>query len=134
MTKRQLYLFVTIFWVTGCLWVLLQEWHLSATRIPDICLFKRVTGLPCPSCGSTHALLKLMELRPVEAFYINPFGYVLATGLSVLPLWLLYDGLRKRHSFYTFYIASESFIRRRWVSTALISVVMINWLWNIYKY
>lgn len=100
----------------------------------DVCLFKRVTGIPCPSCGSTRSLLYLIRFDLKDAIYANPIGLVLAFALLVFPVWVLYDIIAGKDSFYRFYGKMESFIRRRWVTISLICLIAANWLWNIHKY
>lgn len=120
--------------LAGYIWVILNEWYIPAGTLPGICPFRSLTELPCPSCGSTHAVLKLLELRPVEAFYLNPLGFILLPVLLIIPLWLVYDALMRSSTFYTSYTAVETFIKQRPVSVVLALLVAINWLWNIYKY
>ena len=39
----------------------------------NLCLMKRLTGLPCPTCGSTRAAeALLLDGRPLRAFLFNP--------------------------------------------------------------
>lgn len=65
--------------MTGALAVsLLHLDHLPIT----VCTFKRLTGLPCPSCGSTRALAALARLDLGAAFALNP-GATLAALLLV---------------------------------------------------
>ncbi|MCP4118949.1 MAG: DUF2752 domain-containing protein [Desulfobacteraceae bacterium] len=42
-----------------------------------ICLFKRITSIPCPLCGMTRAFVYAGHLRIVESFFHNPAGFVL---------------------------------------------------------
>ena len=55
-------------------------------RIP--CLFYEVTGLLCPGCGNTRAVVSLLRLDIPAAFWYNPlfpleFFYIFwVTGLS----------------------------------------------------
>ena len=51
-----------------------------------LCTFKRVTGLPCPTCGSTRAVLRAGEGEVGAAFLSNP---VVFTGLLALTVVLL---------------------------------------------
>lgn len=71
--------------MTGALAVsLLRLDHLPIT----VCTFKRLTGLPCPSCGSTRALAALARLDLGAAFALNP-GATLAALL--LLAWAVAD-------------------------------------------
>ncbi len=132
MSKKGLYLFASIASVAGIAWLAFAAADPHASG--SVCLFRNVTGIPCPSCGSTHAVLKLMHMDWMGALQDNPLGFVLAAALLVLPVWLLYDLVRKKSSFYHFYTLSEAFVRRRAVAIPLVALVLANWLWNIYKY
>ena len=63
----------------------------------------------------------------------NPLGIVLLTLLVVTPIWIFRDLLRNQSTLFIFYIKSEHFIRRKWVASSAILIVLINWIWNIYK-
>jgi len=134
MSRKKLYLFVTLASVVGCLWVLFNVISPGGAHTPDLCIFKNITGIPCPSCGTTHAVLKLMHLDWKGAFYDNPLGYIIAAALLVLPAWMAYDYSQKKSSFFTFYKKTEAFIRRPWVAAMLILLVTANWMWSIYKF
>jgi hypothetical protein len=49
-------------------------------EIPDICVFKRLTGYQCPGCGMTHAFLSLGRFQFAEAFQYNIFSICLFYG------------------------------------------------------
>lgn len=38
-----------------------------------LCVFRNVTGVPCPTCGSTRAALAAVHGRPLDALMLNPF-------------------------------------------------------------
>jgi hypothetical protein len=44
-----------------------------ATGLPR-CLFRDLTGLPCPTCGTAHAALALARLDLPAAFASNPLA------------------------------------------------------------
>lgn len=48
-----------------------------------ICLFRAISGLPCPGCGLTRALSSLIQGNPAAAFSYHPFAFI------VLPLFLM---------------------------------------------
>jgi len=66
---------------------------LRLDRIPlTLCVFKALTGLPCPTCGSTRALGRLFALDFAGALAMNPFTAlvaVLVAGWAVADLALL---------------------------------------------
>lgn len=59
--------------------LLLSDW------LPG-CAFRALTGLRCPGCGMTHALLLLTQLRVTESLAAHPAALVLVAAAS---LWLL---------------------------------------------
>jgi hypothetical protein len=62
---------------------------LGLDRLPvAFCVFKGLTGLPCPTCGSTRALGRLFDLDPAGALGMNPFTTVVAV---VLAAWAVVD-------------------------------------------
>jgi hypothetical protein len=72
-------------------------WILHLDRIPlTFCVFKGLTGLPCPTCGSTRTLGRLFALDFAGALAMNPFTTLVAV---VVGAWALADLallLRKR--------------------------------------
>jgi hypothetical protein len=59
---------------------------------PMMCLFRKVTGRPCPSCGLTRSWQALGHGRFRDSIRFHPFG-----PLTVLAaLWLAIDGGAKR--------------------------------------
>lgn len=46
------------------------------------CLFKSVTGLPCPSCGMTTCFAYAARLDWMNAFATQPFGLVLFLAVA----------------------------------------------------
>ncbi len=55
-------------------------------RFPTICWFRLATGMPCPSCGLTRAVVLLLHGRWAESLAAHPFGVpVLALILLAIP-------------------------------------------------
>ncbi|OPX98796.1 MAG: hypothetical protein A4E60_02973 [Syntrophorhabdus sp. PtaB.Bin047] len=62
-----------------------------AGAIPVFCPFELLTGIPCPGCGMTRAVLCLVSGNPSDALLYNPFSFFLLTLItaSILPRrWL----------------------------------------------
>lgn len=43
----------------------------------NLCILKKVTGIPCPGCGMTRAYLSLLKLNIRDAFFYNPIFWTL---------------------------------------------------------
>lgn len=97
------------------------------------CLFKALTGLPCPACGSTRSLLALLRGDWAGALALNPIGLVLLAVMTALPLWTAVDMWRGTSSYYLLYNKGEQLLRRPWVFALFAAVVLANWIWNITK-
>jgi hypothetical protein len=105
----------------------------SPAALP-VCLFKQVTGLPCPSCGTTRAILEMIDGRIVDSLLVNPFGALAVAAMFIVPLWCIADLIRKSDSFYRAYGRGERLITQsRAISVLALAVVALNWLWNIAK-
>jgi hypothetical protein len=62
---------------------------LRLDRLPFVfCVFKQLTGLPCPTCGGTRAVGRLAALDVHGAFVMNPLAVALAVTVA---LWAVSD-------------------------------------------
>ena len=52
------------------------------------CVIRSVTGLPCPSCGVTRALLEMVQGHWAEAFYWHPLWPLLILGIFIYLLYI----------------------------------------------
>lgn len=132
MTRNKLYSLVLILSMAGYAWLFWNYKHAATldTNL-QVCLFHRITGVPCPSCGNTHALVYLMQGNIHKAIITNLLSPVLAVMLLVFPAWIVVDLLRKRNNFMAFYKKTETFLKNRWVALPSIVFVLIIWIINI---
>ncbi len=54
-----------------------------------VCLFRAFSGLPCPGCGLTRALIALLHGDPAAAFAYHPYSFVLLPLLGIMSLHTL---------------------------------------------
>jgi hypothetical protein len=134
MNRNKLYFLLITACSAGYIWLAISYYRLGSGEIePGVCLFKRITSFPCPSCGSTRSVLSLLKGDIWSALFWNPFGLILMLILVISPLWVLFDTLFKKASFFNFYTNTELLFRRKGVAIFAILLVLMNWIWNIYK-
>ena len=133
MTKKNLHIFFACLSLAGYGW-LGWSYGSGGSSPPTVCLFKAVTHLPCPSCGTTRALVLLAKGDLGDSVLFNPLGVVLALGLVIIPLWIIADTLRKTDSLFRWYGKAERLVAgNKWISVPAVVIVVINWLWSIEK-
>lgn len=130
--KSKIYFLLAGLMIMGYLWIGIAFARGTGSAIM-VCPVKTASGFPCPTCGSTRSVIKLLERDFVGAINANPFGLIVFIILLITPLWLTYDVLHKRDSLWRFYNKVESFVRKKKVAIFLIVVVIANWCWNISK-
>jgi hypothetical protein len=75
-----------------CIFFLHSAGIVSADKVgsalPFFCPFKALTGLPCPGCGMTRALLSMTKGDFHGAFAFNPFSFFLLfmVIVSIVPV------------------------------------------------
>jgi len=133
MTRNKLYSLLLIACFAGFSYLFYQI-HAVQNETVRVCIIKNVTGYPCPSCGTTRAVLLLMEGKIKESVLLNPFGLLVAGIMTVFPIWIVTDIVLKKETFYTWYKKTETVLRKPWLATLLIGLVLLNWIWNLYKH
>lgn len=132
MTKNKLYLVLLVACLSGFLYLIYNINYSESSHI-KVCIIKNVTGYPCPSCGTTRAVQEFLKGNLMNSFFMNPFGIIVAILMAIIPLWILFDLILKKETFYSNYKKIETIIRIRWVAIILIVLVILNWIWNIKK-
>ena len=110
--------------LTAATIALAPVWSWAAPHLRP-CTFRRVTGIPCPSCGATRGVLALLEGHPIEAVTFNPLVVSAVIGFAVggllAPLWSWRIGA----------IPVLPSPLPRWIRVALVAVIVANWIWVI---
>lgn len=79
------------------------------------CVFRGVTGLECPGCGTTRALHHLLHGRVGTAFALNPMIFaIMFVGLFTIP-----DFARGR---------TPRFLMKPWFAWSALVVVVAWWV------
>jgi hypothetical protein len=134
MSKKRLYILVLCLSMAGYSWI---SWNVDEVRTNDTlagsCLFRSVTGIPCPSCGTTHSVVSILHGEFRAAIKENPLGFLVALMLSIFPCWIAVDLFSGGRSFFDFYLKTEIFLRKKWVAYPAIILLLINWFLNIHK-
>ena len=132
---NKLYRILSIACLAGYIWLYLNlsNFYAKPTSQIGVCLFKRLTSIPCPSCGTTRSVLSILQGNLLQAFYWNPFGFLLLAVLIITPIWLVIDAISKKNSLLTFYVSVEKKLQQKSIAISAIALVLINWYWNIHK-
>ena len=89
------------------------------------CLWRRATGVPCPTCGATRAALAALDGRLADAFLLNP---MVVLGAAAASVWLAVRlGLGRRPAVHL----SPAGRRAAWC--VLAGAVALNWAYVIWR-
>ncbi|MEB3003787.1 DUF2752 domain-containing protein [Capnocytophaga sp. G2] len=99
----------------------------------SLCIFKHITHLPCPACGTTRAVISLFRGDGYKALYINPLGIITSILLITIPIWLFIDLFAQKTTLFRFYNSCENFFKRPLIFVFFCILILFNWIWNIYK-
>ena len=65
-------------------------WAMRQRPRVELCLFKRLTGWPCPTCGAARGMFCVLRGEPLSAWKLNPLLFtVLAAAAALAALRLL---------------------------------------------
>ena len=130
MNRDRLYGLLLLVSLAAAMWIV-ASWY--NVYMPVGCPFKYVTGLPCPSCGTTRSVIHVIQGNYTEAVATNPLGIPVLLLLLVIPSWIGYDWVSGRGTAVIWYQKVERWLRRRWIAIPLLLLLAANWIWNIYK-
>ncbi len=134
MIKRdRLYIILFLACIAGYFWLYINDGAASINTKIEVCLVKHVTGIPCPSCGTTRSVSSISQGNFAQAIRFNPLGFIVTLIMVLAPLWIIFDLLTKKSTLHHFYIQAEQFLRRPFVAIPLIVLILMNWIWNVIK-
>ena len=107
--KNKLYFFLFIACIAGYIWLFYNIKSFDTTNnAVGVCVFKKITTIPCPSCGTTRSIVSLLQGHFSQALYINPLGIIVFIIMLLLPFWILADLFTKKTTLFDFYKKTES--------------------------
>ncbi len=100
--------------------------HLCGARI---CLFHRLTGLPCLTCGTSRAFALLMSGHIADAFVTQPLAVLAATAVFscvLIQACFIWCGR---------IVLSVHFERRERIALGAVTILLViaNWIWLIVR-
>lgn len=91
------------------------------------CLWKTVTGIPCPTCGLTRSFLYAYRLNIVRAIQMNILTVPIIFGMAAHLTCAFIDLIKGNKMLDKFH----SFFAKSWVLVTLLVLLAISWVYNI---
>ena len=92
---------------------------------PPLCHFRRLTGVECPTCGSTRAVRAVLAGDVLGAVAFNPLMMLILAGLVV---WFVVRVIG-RHRI----VLEASPGWRRWSLPLFLGALLLNWGWVLWR-
>lgn len=96
-----------------------------------VCPSRLLYGVPCPGCGTTRALMKLLDGQVVEALRININVIIAATVLAGSPVVMIADMITGRGIGLRIWQTFELCMKKRIVFAIFIAMEFVIWMNNI---
>lgn len=101
----------------------LTDWRLQHHGLLP-CIFKKLTDLPCPLCGGTHAVHHLLDLDFEAAFQANPAVSMIVIALGLAGIGAFIEALMGSRV-----LRKAAWSRMlTWGVQASIAILMVHWL------
>lgn len=108
--------------------LLVWSWPLWGAALQLACPFRAVTGIACPTCGGTRALLAAARGELVAALRLNPLVALATTGLL---LWVPLSSAWVAGRWPRPDLRRLSGTGGRAAARAGVAAALANWLWVV---
>ncbi len=125
--KKDFYALFAIITAAGYVWLIHNL--ISANAGTGVCIFRHISSLPCPSCGTTTSVTSLLSGNFWNAIYSNPLGIPVAAAMLIIPFWIAYDLFTGRQTLRNAFNKCEGFLKKPSVALTAIILVAVNWIW-----
>ena len=95
-------------------------------RLPNVCLFKKISGIECPSCGLTRSFISISNLKIKKAWYFHRVGILIYAFVVLQIPYRIYMIWNEE--------AFESNISKKIIKGYLYVIgvaLIINWFFNL---
>lgn len=130
--SHRFYLYYTGFIAIAAAWAIAQFFH-WLPNVFSLCMFKSITGLACPGCGTTRAGLALLDGNISAALGTNPLGIITIVLLTLSTLVFAYDVFTQEKILLTTAQKTERALKKPGVFISVIALILMNWSWSIVK-
>ncbi len=90
------------------------------------CIFHRLTGIPCLTCGGTRSLVALSQFDIASSFLLNPMLLLFAVGIMAFSLFSLFSAVSKKGI-----IANFSEGQKKALRVGIIGLFLANWAYLV---
>ncbi len=133
--KKHIHILVLLSCFAGYVWLYINYTFLSNQNTTStICFFKSITHLPCTSCGTTRAIILLLQGNIVGSVETNPLGLIILSVMLAIPFFVVYDLYKKENFVLSFYQKFNILFSQKKIAIPFFTFIIINWVWNLYKH
>jgi hypothetical protein len=130
--RKNFYFYTSLFFLTGWCWLIVSTFQIF--RGTTICIFKNVTGIPCPSCGATTGIIHILHGELQAALASNPLAYPLCLAIIYATLCFIADVCLRQNRLYTTYNFLQQKLKQRpAILYSILIIITLNWVWILIK-
>ena len=131
--KKHIHFLLFLSCFAGYAWLYMSYTFFSNQNSTTVCFFKNLTHLPCPSCGTTRAIILLLKGNFIGSMEMNPLGLIIFCVMAAIPIIVLYDLIKKENFIFNFYQKINMLFSQKKIAIPFFTFIIINWVWNLYK-
>ncbi len=133
--KKHINILLLLSCFAGYVWLFINYTFFSIQNNTNtICFFKNVTHLPCPSCGTTRAIILLLQGNIIGSIEMNPLGLIIFCVMVAIPFFVLYGMFKKENFMLNIYQKINILFSQKKIAIPFFTLIIINWVWNLYKH
>ena len=132
--KKHIHFLLFLSCFAGYAWLYMSYTFFSNQNSTTVCFFKNLTHLPCPSCGTTRAIILLLKGNFIGSMEMNPLGLIIFCVMVAIPFIILYDLFKKENFILNFSQKINMLFSQKKIAIPFFTFIIINWVWNLYKH